>query len=196
MFRLVAAVSGLVLLASACSGSGGELADRTYYESLDLSSPEATIETFVEAFERDDFMTVWLTFDWHAQKEFRGAFDLLQYSKLVDVDKIPEPGTTITNPISDLIGRGNLDNWRIFDELMLVADQHDGFLIDIGRLDTVRPIGDAASGEISVAVVFDGSDDEVIFNLTRGEADRWFVHQVIELGGNTEQVPWGAAAES
>ena len=193
MYRLVAVALGVALVGGACSASTATPEPRTFYESLDLSSPEATVETFVEAFTSDDFMTVWMTFDFSAQNEIRNTFNLLQYSALVDSDKIPNAGTTITDPISDLIGRGNIDMWHIFDELMLVADKHDAFLIDIGRLETASLVGDIESGRASVVVVLAGSDDELIFKLTQGDSDRWFVHQVVTPGGYTTQIPWSVA---
>ncbi len=193
MYRLATAVLGLALLAGACSTQSEEQEGRTFFDSLDLSTPDATVETFVGAFERDDFMTVWLALDWHSQQAINNSFDLLQYSHLVDTSKLPSPGSTITEPIADLVGRGNLDRWRIFDNLMLVADQYDAFLIDIGELKSARPIDSAEDGTASIAVVFQGSDEEVIFNLVRGEQDRWFVQQVVALGGDIERIPWAAA---
>ena len=41
---------------------------RTYFEALDLSTPSAAAETFLDAFARDDFMTVWLALHPKAQK--------------------------------------------------------------------------------------------------------------------------------
>ncbi len=188
MSKVVALAIG-VLLVAGC-GSSTEPDARTYYESLDLSSPEATVGTFVEAFARDDFMTVWFTFDWHTQNEIRQSFELLQYSKLVDTNEIPSPGVTITDPIADLVGRGNLDRWRVFDQLMLVADEYDAFLIPITQLTSWERRGVAAAGTASVAVTVEGSDEELIINLRQGEEDRWFIEQVIAPGGDTQQIPW------
>ena len=77
MFRVAMLVVALLMSAGACSSTDSQPEARTYYESLDLSSPEAAVETFAEAFISDDFMTVGMTFDWHAQQEINNSFDLL-----------------------------------------------------------------------------------------------------------------------
>jgi hypothetical protein len=63
MRKLTVLVAVAALLASSCGGGASPHRDgaRTYYESLDQSSPTAAVETFVDAFARDDFLAVWLS---------------------------------------------------------------------------------------------------------------------------------------
>ena len=66
--RLALLVAMGVLVVTACSDSSPHRdGARTYYESLDLSSPTVAVETVADAFARDDFMAVWLSFGRHAQ---------------------------------------------------------------------------------------------------------------------------------
>ncbi len=189
MNRLVTVLLGATLLVGGCSQ--GELSDdpRTFYDSLDLSSPMATTETFVEAFGRDDFMTVWMSFGYFAQTDIKSAFNLLQYHQLVQVDKIPDPGITITDPISAAIGRGTVDMWWVFDQLMLVADEHDAFLVDLSNPVGLE-LGNTSADEATVIGEFEGMDDPVQIVLRKDQADRWLVYQVIVPNGNEEQRPW------
>lgn len=189
MNRLVTVLLGAMLLVGGCSQA--ELSDdsRTFYESLDLSSPLATAETFTEAFGNNDFMTVWMCFGYFAQIDIQSAFQLLQYGQLVQVDKIPDAGVTITDPISAAVGRGTVDMWWVFDQLMLVADEHDAFLIDLSDVAGLE-LGDTNDDEATVIGEFDGIDDPIQIVLRKDQADRWLVHQVIVPNGNEEQIPW------
>ena len=71
MKRLAAALVAVLCFTAACSGPESGDGARTYFESLDLSSPGSAAEVFVEAYDADDFMTVWLVLDHFAQRESR-----------------------------------------------------------------------------------------------------------------------------
>ena len=60
LFTFVICVS---LWLSGCGNNNSqEAVARTYYESLDLSTPETAVSQFTNAFQRDDFETVYLIF--------------------------------------------------------------------------------------------------------------------------------------
>lgn len=193
--RIVVAVAvAVTILIGGCSIAGNDTKARTYYESLDLSSPEATVETFTNAFAKDDFMTVWLSFDYRAQSEIRNAFNLIEFSKLMDISQFPDPGNTIADTMSGLFQQGNVDMWRAFDEIMLLADENDALLIDITELESLELDNAAASGEASVVVEMKGSDEDLLINLTQAEDDRWFVRQVVAPEGDPDSIPWAVPA--
>ena len=52
---------------------------RTYYETLDLSTPEAAVMTFSEAFRRDDFLSVYLVLAPKTQFILQQRMNLLQF---------------------------------------------------------------------------------------------------------------------
>ena len=53
----------VLMLQSGCVNNiGKESSARTFYESLDLSSPESAVKTFTDAFQKEDYYTVFLIF--------------------------------------------------------------------------------------------------------------------------------------
>ncbi len=193
MRQLVAIVVGVALLVGACSGSDDETEARTFYESLDLSTPGTAAETFVEAFAADDFMTVWMTFDHFAQQEIRNAIQLLQYRRVVRSDLIPDLGERLADQFSAAITE-TVDMWYIFDRLMLVADANDAFLIDLTRPRSLQPAETSPAVGADVIAELEGIEGEVTIRLSESPSGRWRVHQVIVPGGNEDQIPWSVPA--
>ena len=182
-------VAACALLVAGCSDSGPHRdGARTYYESLDLSSPTAAVETFADAFAGDDFMTVWFAFGWHAQSGLQQDMRLLQYGRIIGPDSLDDLRNWMQNEFS-LETMESLDQWWFFDQIMLVADENDGFLIDL-------------SGDVSIereeikddtAVVFakvSGISGEVEFRLKESASGRWQVDQVFIPGGDEDLFPW------
>lgn len=190
MKRLVTVLVVGALLSGGCTGSDDAAEARTYYESLDLSSPVAAAETFVEAFDRNDYMTVWLTFDFFAQHEIRSAFNLLQYSMLVQPDEARDIGEAMADEVSAAITGGTTDMWYLFDRLMSLADNNDALLIDLSSPESLGPEDITADGEATAAGEFEGIDGTVTIRLTENSLGRWLVHQIIVPGGDEEQIPW------
>ena len=173
----------------ACSSPDQGPQARTYYESLDLSSPLSAAEVFVEAYDGDDFMTVWLVLDHSAQRQWRESLNLLQYGPLIRWNE--ELHDDLTNRYSDLVLE-SADYWFIFDQVMLIADQHDSLLIDLQPVSlTLRGI--EADGGATVIGEFEGIDGEVTIDLNQTPRGNWRVHQVLVPGGDPASVPWGVA---
>jgi len=56
---VIALVLMLALIGAGCTAESSDSSGaRNFYESLDLASPSAAVETFADAFARKDFMTV------------------------------------------------------------------------------------------------------------------------------------------
>ena len=175
---------------AACSSPDQGPQARTYYESLDLSSPLSAVEVFVEAYDSDDFMTVWLILDHWAQREWRDALNLLQYGELLRWNE--ELHDDLTSMYSDLVLESS-DYWYVFDQVMLIADQHDSLLIDLEPISlTLR--GVEADGGATVIGEFQGIDGEVTIDLNQTPSGDWRVHRVLVPGGDPDSVPWGVAA--
>jgi hypothetical protein len=183
-------LAAIVLLAAGCGGvDGSHRGDaRTYYESLDLDSPLAAAEVLIDAFARDDFMTVWLALDSEAQFRFISAFNLMDYSQIIHTDAVPD----LANWLSHSFRFEELessDSWYFFDLFMLMADENDAFLID---LSTDVELGDLnqSEDEADVSASVAGIDGDVAIHLTRNAHGRWRVRQVIAPRGNEDQIPW------
>lgn len=190
------------LLAAAVAGCGQttpEPQGRTYYDRLNLDSPTAAVETFVEAFQREDFMTVYLVFDYWAQREINQHVSYLRMEYLVDMDALQD---------TDLFRLGaehNIhieDGWSLFDQLMLSSGQQNALLIDLRGETTIGEARDApddagpqlddeAVETVDVLATVEGIEGEVIFRTTQSPVnDDWRVHQVIVPNGNVEIIPW------
>jgi hypothetical protein len=187
------------LLAS-CSLTGILDADRgdpprTFYETLDLSSPEASVEIFADAFARDDFLTVYLILSARSQFIFTQRLRLFDYSYII------EPGSfeRIRNDVTlfaEGVGTGEHadESWYIFDQIMLAAKSHDALLIDLTAEVTITNSSSVEfldyEATVDVHAEVDGIQGDVIFRMIQAPSGNWRVYQVITPGGNIEMVPW------
>ena len=184
-------------------------APRTYYDSLDLSTPEAAVQTFVDAFQRRDYAGVFLIFAPQTQLYWIGQIQRFGEDNVVDpkaADAVRE-GFTFGFNHTEAEHSPNLDNY-LFDEVMLLAEEYDGFLIDLrGVVEIVRsedttipPYGHAEDTDddetplpaVNVFTTVEGIDGEVIFRMVQSPSGRWQVLQVIEPGGDESMLPWSA----
>lgn len=185
---VIALVLVLGLLAAGCTESSDSDGALNFYESLDLASPTAAVETFSDAFARKDFMTVWLAFDTKAQLVAEQSFNLLQWSKLLRTDALPDMGSEIASALS-LQNLETTDRWHVFERILMIADEHDAYLIDL-RGD-VTPGGETPVGDdVEVTSVVEGIDGEVRFRMVRSPSGRWRVLRVIVPGGDEGNIPW------
>ncbi len=191
MRRLAIGLVAIAILTTACSNSDPGDDARTYYESLDMSSPMATAEAFVEAFDADDYMAVWLLFDYFAQHELSTAMDLLQYRQVIRSADLPDRNV-IGDELSAAIGQ-NTDRWYVFDRIMLLADANDALLIDISPVSLAA--GETTTDTAEVIADLAGIDGEVVIRLVKRREGNWGVRQVIVPGGDESQIPWSVPAD-
>ena len=71
------------------------------------------MQTFTDAFARDDFMTVWMGFGQLAQARLTEDINLLQYSNVIDPEDIDELRQWWSE--SSFEDLEILDQWFIFD---------------------------------------------------------------------------------
>ncbi|NDJ63122.1 MAG: hypothetical protein GYB67_18525 [Chloroflexi bacterium] len=180
---------------------------RTFYESLDLSTPETAAATFVAAFQRNDFMTVYLVLSYDAQFEFQRSVALFRYDDFIRLpetedgerpayfDEIPVFGTGLGRAVNE---HSPAEAWYVFDGLMLVAAENDALPIDLTggvafgsrRSAIAVPRSGDDLPAVDVAARVEGIDGDVIFRMTQSMSGRWRVFQVIVPGGNEERIPW------
>ena len=190
----------LPLLISCAGATEDEPVARTYYESLVLDTPETAVETFVDAFQRDDFETLYLIFAPNTQMRITNSLSLLQYQDFVKVNDY-EGAYEIA---SDSVQFKMLDEWEHmttgyrFDSMMLVAKQHSAFLIDLsGDVSILRTeeFGDGERSFSDVITTVSGIEGEVVFRMKQAPSGRWRVRQVIVPDGNEEQIPWSVPTD-
>lgn len=77
------------------------------------------------------------------------------------------------------------DIWFVFDRIMLLADRHDAFLIDLSGQVTLE-----ATETAEVLASVEGIEGEVVIRMTESPDGNWRVHQVIVPDGDEEVIPW------
>jgi len=162
---------------------GGE---RTYFEALDLSTPSAAAETFLDAFARDDFMTVWLVLHPNAQDMIRSALDLLQHRVMIDSQAVARD---VMMERSRSFPPESIGTWHLFDALMFAADEHDAFIIDLsGPVRVTDQMVDGDEAEISAEAA--GIDASVTLHMEKSFEGRWRVRSVTMDSDGERPVVW------
>src|SRR5690606_10032657 len=102
---------------------------RTQYEALDLGSPEATVQTFVDRFQARDYPTVFLIFAPQTQMGWSRRIALFQLDRLVSPAIAGDLVAHIEYAFNHTQGEHGpeLVNY-MFDDFMLFAEERDGFL--------------------------------------------------------------------
>lgn len=178
----------LLVLLAACGEGEAVSPDgaRTYFESLDLSTPSAAAETFLDAFARDDFMTVWLALHPVTQDVIRLNLDLLQYGVVVDRRAIPHAEYA---EIYESFPPESIGTWYWFDALMLAADEYDAFTIDLSG--PVRVTDETVDGdEAELTVEATGIEGTVVLHMEKSFKGRWRVRGVTIGGEGKPSVVW------
>ena len=188
--RTVLLVVLLALVGSGCSDPSDEVVPpggaRTYFEALDLSTPSAAAETFLDAFARDDFMTVWLVLLPDSQKMIELSLDLLQYGVVVDHLAIPRAEY---KEIYESFPPESIGTWFLFDALMLVADEYDAFVIDLsGPVRVTDETVDGDEAELSAEVA--GIEGTVTLHMEKSFKGNWRVRDVTIGGEEEPPVVW------
>jgi hypothetical protein len=198
--RIILPMLCLWIIVSACSASSilgldPEEQPRTYYDTLDLSTPEIAVETFSDAFARDDFLTVYLVLSTRSQFVFMQRLRLLDYSHILQPDSIERIHDDVS-VFSEGIGAGEHadDGWYIFDQIMLAAKKHDVLLIDLSGEVSILESRDTELDDydqvVDVVCEVDGIQGEIIFRMIQAPSGNWRVYQVIVPDGDENMVPW------
>jgi hypothetical protein len=180
---------------SSLSGQSNIDQPRTYYDSLDLSSPEDAVMTFSEAFHRDDFMTVYLVLAPRSQFIIHQRINLLDYGYLFSL-KYKEKVLEDVLVFSEGLGQGeHIDmGWYLFDQIMLSAKENSALLIDLSRevkiTDSKKSETNDDDDAVDVITTVDGLDEVVIFRMVQAPSGNWRVYQVIATGGDEDMIPW------
>lgn len=200
---ILSITSILLLLSSACSGAPTqqevETKPRTYYDSLDLSSPESAIHAFVDAFSRDDFPTVWLILDGSAQFYWPQYVNIRNYDLVIQTDNWEEVKEDISI-LAEGLGEGEHSDYPyFFDQFMLAARKHNAFLIDLTGPVTILSSDPSMTMKsepaLDVTVRIESTEEEVVFRMVQGPSEKWRVRKVIVTGGEDEFGPWAIPRE-
>lgn len=180
---------------------------RTYYEGLNLESPEAAVQTFVDAFQRRDFMTVYFVLSPKAQTRWLQLIRLFDSDELIRLDEDDDPRTVLADvPVLgtgldfDVLEHSPSEGFYLFDGLMLEAARQDRLLIDLRGevvISESRMVNMLTDNQLDlvmdVPATVEGIEGEVIFRVNQAPSGRWRVHQVIVPGGDESKFPWSVA---
>jgi hypothetical protein len=175
---------------------GQRLSGRTHYESLDLSSPEAAVHELCAAFRRSDYATVYLVLAPRTHFIAQQYINILRWDCLVReeaADDVVHELCVVSEGLSNCDYEGDEMFW--FDDLMLGAEKHSAFLIDLRGRERITGRRSATTDEgrpaIDVTATVVGISGEVVFRTVQVPASgKWRVFQVIVPGGNEERIPW------
>ena len=178
---------------SACS-SCPENDGRTYYDRLDLDTPENAVKTFTEAFAKDDYPTVHLIFSKETQFRWRKVQQAtFTYDHLLN----PDYSDKVTEIIQESYDNfeHNYPAWELFDNIMMAGDEYDAFLIDLNGEVTIidtKPSQSELVEEDTTDVIaeVEGIEGEVIFRMVETPSGKWRVVQVLVPGGDEGMFPW------
>jgi len=179
--------------ASSTAGNEPPEAGRTFYEILDLSGPERALDTFLAAFRRSDFPTVFLILDRTAQRELDAQRAFFRFERFLG------DAESVQDLVSNLPGLGELEPdatiWGGFSELMEIAETHSAFLIDLRGEVAVSgtadgPLSPDGRETIDVLASVEGIDGTTVFRMVQAPSGRWRVLQVVVPGGDEDLLPW------
>jgi len=171
---------------------------RTYYEALNLVSPESAVAAFADAFGRGDFLSVWLILSPNAQFRWQAYMATLDRERLYCRER---KGDAMEGLFSDgPLWYEHIGTWYVFDQVMLAAQADSALLIDLGGNVTIERSEDSETIDgaqaVDVIAQMEGIQGEVIFRTVQAASGRWRVHQVIVPGGDEELVPWAVVNET
>lgn len=196
MFKLRFFLPLLVFLLGGCAASKTNDA-RTYYDSLALETPEAAVESFITAYQRSDFQTVYLIFSPRAQRMWQENYALLNWQLLIHVPTQNDPrvrtlieGTSIAGGKFEHSGETSYE----FDEIMLGAEKLGLLWVDLSgttKIRTSSPARDIVGNPaMDVFVASSLYDEELVFRTVQAPSEKWRVFQVILPDGNEVLAPW------
>jgi hypothetical protein len=181
LFLLIISITAV----SACDaglfpGSEATREPRTYFETLDLSTPEAAARSFAHAFEKNDFMTSYLVLHPDAQTRLRQEWSqTFRWRHLIG--ERADQALIDEFDYEEVIGTHS-DPWYLFDYVMYYADQMDDLLFDIkGEPNFYRSqelLSRDGKPVIDLGAVVTGVSGDIIFRMVQGGDSRWRVYRI------------------
>lgn len=172
--------------------------NRTYYESLELDTPELAVQTFVSAFDRADFVTVYMVLAPATQQELRSQGVALSIDNFIHERLVGENQELFIQKWTSRVSVNEAEQFQdtqyIFYVMMQEAAElgfipfqfNEQFEI-LGSESTIIPDGQNA---VDLMIMFEGDENPIIFRLIQSPDKRWRVFQVIWPGGDETDVPW------
>ena len=204
MKKLRFVILALMFLLAGCGISSNTSSDaRTYYDSLVLDTPEDAVESFISAYQRSDFPTVYLILSPRAQRAWQENYILRNWHLLIHVNSPDDPQvrtlveeTSIAGGQFEHSGQTSYE----FDEIMLAAQKYGLLWVNLSgttKVQETKPARDTV-GNPATDVIVDSNqyDEELVFRTVQAPSGKWRVYQVFLPGGSEDFVPWAIPASS
>ena len=182
-----------------CQANQEEVSNaRTYYDSLELDTPELAVQTFIDAFHRADFVTTYMVFAPATQQELRSQGFELSLDNFIQEGLSIEDEELFIQTWTDRIGPDRAehiqDTMHVFNTMMRSAAElgfmpfqfEKNFEI-LGTESVTTSDGQEAT---DLMIMFEGSENSIVFRLMQSPDERWRVFQVIWPGGDETEIPW------
>ena len=193
---------GAVFLLMLTVVAGQDEQPRTFYEALDLSSPESAVSEFVDAFQRRDYVSVYTILSYDAQSQIVRATAMFSFDNLFRAedsdqrDAVMEDSVILGQGIGADVNEHSPEGIFMFDDIMLAAEANDAFLIDLrGEVEIAEGAAESDDGMAEVSATVEGIEGDVLFIMEQSPSERWRVRQVIAPGGDGENLPWSVPEE-
>jgi hypothetical protein len=175
----------------------GNAEPRTCYDSLALDTPENAVQSFVDAFQREDYPSVLLILAESTQSAIPQYVNLLKFGYLIQAECWDDVWPDIP-VMAEGIGSGEHSQSlviQVWDEIMLAAKRNSAFLIDLSGEVVILDRRFAheteyASLAVDVIAKVEGIEGETVFRMVPSLSGRWRVLQVIVPGGDETLRPW------
>ena len=191
------ALAAVLLLAggAAAAQTASPGTARTYYDTIDLSAPDAAAQSFLAAWARRDYATVHMTFSPEAQRGWYG-----QIARNFSVATLfPAQAKAVWDgSIYGEAGRARAEEFAsdlnlIFDDLMLAAEQAGALPFTLGP--GAKVANQSASGDAAKLTVETGGRPATIgLKLVRLPSGRWKIDQIVLPDADPALKPWGFKA--
>jgi hypothetical protein len=169
-------------------------APRTYYDTLDLATPESAVQTFVNAYRRGDFFTVYMILSPQTQFQFDQDMMLARSQLYYKVESEEKEMEILLDTQYRVSFSEHFDSANYFDALMFAAKQHSALYFDLDgefAIQDVKVSEHVEYGPVTeVITYFVDINGPVIFRMRQSVSGRWRVLQVILPGGNEDLLPW------
>jgi hypothetical protein len=168
-------------------------APRIYIDTLNMTSPQASAETFVKAFARSDYFAVFKLLTPEAQRGFTESVYTLDLPHLLPEMK----GMNLTgSTYFDMRSKEDVhevaeDQALLFDDIMMAAQRLYILPFTLGANAKVGK-AETRDGHATAQVVTEGQPPALTLQLARTTSGRWKVDRIVWPGSSGDDRPWGS----
>ena len=179
-------------LAAPLASAAEAKAPRTYIDTLNMSSPQASAETFLKAFARSDYFAVFKMLTPEAQRGFTESIYTFDMGHLLPgMDGTRLPGSIYYDMRSkEDVHEVAEDQSLMFDDIMMAAQRL--YILPIAISPSAKAGKVEVKGTAATVAVTDNGKPDLTLQLARAPSGRWRVDRIVWAGSSVEDRPWGA----